>query len=375
MAYIEAIKRTGFVLENYLAEILKKEGWTVISNKYYEDDHSNTVREVDLIAYRTSKIQHFDVYTTLIISCKKNEECSWALLARDTNEKDPNVNWWPLHIWTNDTVLNHQISQKDASKIFHTYAKSQGVTEALNLPEFEVFAFQEVTKPSLSGKAHNVYKSSPKNDSAIFSSITSLIKAQAYELGSLSSRKKSPSVYQFNLISVAETDLLRILFKNNEITCEEISTEHYINRYIINRQETFSRIRFIKNDAFSQKLKDYENLHKSNCSWLNNQCNSYYDQVFIDYRRYNVLLPMFRKELAFFFKHIVKHEVGFSVNENDLTFTYDKENEILQLSLYIEDYQIARLNSSQKIKDYIAMKLKAIYRYSGDFEFSNDVPF
>jgi hypothetical protein len=175
MAYIEAIKRTGFVLENYLAEILKKEGWTVISNKYYEDDHSNTVREVDLIAYRTSKIQHFDVYTTLIISCKKNEECSWALLARDTNEKDPNVNWWPLHIWTNDTVLNHQISQKDASKIFHTYAKSQGVTEALNLPEFEVFAFQEVTKPSLSG---------------IFSSITSLIKAQAYELGSLSSRKK-----------------------------------------------------------------------------------------------------------------------------------------------------------------------------------------
>lgn len=67
--------------------------------------------------------------------------------------------------------------------------------------------------------------------------------------------------------------------------------------------------------------------------------------------------------------------MGFSVNENDLTFTYDKENEILQLSLYIEDYQIARLNSSQKIKDYIAMKLKAIYRYSGDFEFSNDVPF
>ncbi len=78
-AYVKAIYRTGFVLENRVAQLLKSAGWTVISNKYYEDDHSSTVREVDLIAYKVSHIQHFDVYTTLIISCKKKRgECLGA---------------------------------------------------------------------------------------------------------------------------------------------------------------------------------------------------------------------------------------------------------------------------------------------------------
>ena len=79
------IRKTGFVLENQIALILKSAGWTVISNKYYIDDSEESVREIDLIAYKAKRIQHFDVYTTLIISCKKSGDNAWALLARELN--------------------------------------------------------------------------------------------------------------------------------------------------------------------------------------------------------------------------------------------------------------------------------------------------
>ena len=64
-AYIEAIKKTGFVLENQIAQQMKANGWTVISNKYYEDDHSGTVREVDLLAYKVRLTPSFNVFTGL----------------------------------------------------------------------------------------------------------------------------------------------------------------------------------------------------------------------------------------------------------------------------------------------------------------------
>lgn len=93
----QEIRKTGFVLENDIAQILKAAGWTVISNKYYIDDQQDTVREIDLIAYQGSKVQQFDVYTVLIISCKKSESNVWALLAREVNLRDPNSDWCPLH--------------------------------------------------------------------------------------------------------------------------------------------------------------------------------------------------------------------------------------------------------------------------------------
>jgi hypothetical protein len=73
------IGKTGFVLENRIAHELKTAGWTVISNRYYVDDSEETVREIDLVGYRVTKVQHFNVYTSLIISCKKSEANAWAL--------------------------------------------------------------------------------------------------------------------------------------------------------------------------------------------------------------------------------------------------------------------------------------------------------
>ncbi len=57
--FAQEIQKTGFVLENRIAQELKNVGWTVISNKYYIDDLQEAIREIDLVAYRVTKMQHF----------------------------------------------------------------------------------------------------------------------------------------------------------------------------------------------------------------------------------------------------------------------------------------------------------------------------
>lgn len=162
------IRKTGFVLENQIAQELKAANWTVISNKYYVDDSEETVREIDLVAYRVGRVQHFDVYTVLIISCKKSDSNLWALLARDINLKDPNSDWWPLHAWSNDRALSYQLAEAGKARRYHEQVATLGVVEALSVPAVEVFAFQEMDRAS--GK--------PQNDKPIFSAVTSLMKAQ-----------------------------------------------------------------------------------------------------------------------------------------------------------------------------------------------------
>ena len=48
-----AVLQSGFPLEHYIGNILKKHGWSIISNRYYIDDLKNVEREIDILAYKT----------------------------------------------------------------------------------------------------------------------------------------------------------------------------------------------------------------------------------------------------------------------------------------------------------------------------------
>jgi hypothetical protein len=139
-SYAEQIAKTGFVLENRIAKALKSAKWTVISNRYYVDDAEESVREIDLVAYQVSKIKHFDLYTVLIISCKKNESNAWALLAREIDLKNPNYDWTPLHTWTNDKAVQHQLNDALCARRYHAEIISAGVTEALSAPRVDLIS-------------------------------------------------------------------------------------------------------------------------------------------------------------------------------------------------------------------------------------------
>lgn len=359
------IRKTGFVLENHVAQWLKIAGWTVISNKYYVDDSEETVREIDLVAYRVTKVQHLNVYTALIVSCKKSESNVWALLARDINKKDPNSDWWPLHAWSNDKALEFQLSASGRAKLFHEAAQANGVRDVISFPDVEVFAFQEMDK--VSGK--------PQNDKPIFGAITSLMKAQAYELAALPARKKDPSVYQFNLISIADTELIRLMFRDNDITASDINTEHYLSRYIIRKKEVFARIRFISAGAFESALEDYGRLHQSNCKWFAEQCADFYDGVMNDSRRIAVFAPDFKNRVTWMLEWKIERQFERKVEVGDPSLSWSEKEGHLSVGFELPNDVLEFLNQNAVCREKVAEALKAIYHYVGPFKFEYDIVF
>lgn len=363
--FADEIRKTGFVLENSIAQTLKKAGWTVISNKYYVDDFEESVREIDLVAYRVSKTKGFDVYTTLIISCKKSEHNIWSLLARDINLKDPNSNWWPLHTWSNDKALEYQLQLGGTARRFHNEIEALGVNEVLAIPEVEVFAFQEMDKKT--GK--------PQNDKPIFSAITSLMKAQAYELSALPLRKKSPAVYQFNLISVVDAEIVRLMFKDEDIVGTPLQTEQYLASYIVKKRETFSRIRFIKASFFSKALKNYDQLHQANTKWFGSECDKFYELAVKDWDRSKVFISDFNKDVAWLISHRLQVKFGRNIVPSEFIFEWNEESKILEIGVDYEQDKISYLNEDVLVQKRVSSALKNIYRYEGEFRFELDIPF
>lgn len=363
--FASEIRKTGFVLENDIAQILKAASWTVISNKYYVDDTEETVREIDLLAYRVTKVQHFDVYTVLIVSCKKNEANAWALLAREMNVKDPNSDWWPLHVWSNDKAIQFQLAQTDRAKKYHDAAQASGVMEALSLPDVEVFAFQEMDKAS--GK--------PQNDKPIFSAVTSLMKAQAYELSALAGRKKAPSIYQFNLLSVVDTDLLRLRFAGSEIICTAVDSEHYLARYIVRKRETFSRIRFVKASSFAAKLEDYGRLHQANCRWFSEECKDFYDGLVKDWKRTEVLIEDFKNKIHWLVTWRLERQFRKDVPIGTPALYWNESGAELRVGFELPENVLEFMNGDEEVRKHIASALKAVYRYDGPFSITYDIPF
>lgn len=367
---VSEIAKTGYVLEHEIAQALKLKGWTVISGKYYVDDNEDAPREMDLIAYRVTRFDNdaIELYTVLIISCKKSDENVWALLARSANLKDPNTDYWPLHAWSNDPALTYQLSRPGKPKAYHEGMRTLGVVDAVADPQVEVFAFQEMNKSS----------GAPKNDKAIFAALTSLVKAQAYELSSLAGRKKTKAVYQFNLISVFGSDMYRLMFAETgaDITSFKINSEQYIARYIVSKRESFSRIRFITSQEFTSALEDYARLHAANVKWFSAEQSAFYKDLIKDSARMQALQKIFYAKIKNAVKWRVEAHFKSIKNFDEEPFIFwDEKAGTLEIS-YFETEDVTRwMNESPEIKKLVGDALQSVFRYSGPFQFAGDIPY
>ena len=368
--YAKGIQKTGFVLENDIAQALKKHGWSVISNKYYEDDFEDKVREIDLVAYKVGKVQNFDVYTCLIVSCKKSESNTWALLCRDLNLKDPNLDLRPLHSWSNQPSVQYQLSSPTKAQEYYADMGNLGVKEALADPKVEIFAFQEM----------DARNGNPQNDKAIYDSIISLIKAQAYEMSALPERKKAPCVYQFNLLSVVDAEIVRLYFKEDKIIPELITNEHYVSRYIIKRRQYFSKIRFLSASVFESKLPDYSNLHSANLDWYSKTCDNFYDEIINDQERIKLYINDFKMEIHGIIRIRIYRLLQKFIDLENVSLIWTENKKSLMVYLDAKEYgeiiDIAvELNGDTETENNVAAALKKIYRYTGAFYFEAGIPF
>lgn len=362
----QQILKTGFALEHDVSTALKEKGWSVISNKFYVDDNEETVREIDLIAYKASQIQHFSVYTALIISCKKNDDNVWALLCRSLNRSDPNRIWHPVHAWSNDRSLQYHLAKEGFGSNYHGRIE-KGTLNALEDPELDIFAFQEMKRQS----------GAPQNDKAIFGSITSLMKAQAYELRALPTRKTKPCIYHFSLVSVVDAEMIRLMFKGDAPSASEVESEQYLASYIIDKKQKVSRIRFIRASAFKRAIAEYDELHMFNCKVFSDYCNEFYNGVLEDWDRTKIFIEDFRKAVWLRLQWHIYAKFNKEFKRDQIGLSWKADRGYVAVTLPLEKYHLDFLNDDEKAKAVVAEALSTLYRYKGLFEFAedDDIPF
>ena len=364
--FLKGISSTGFGLEFSISQSLTSDGWTVINNKYYIDDVQGSAREIDILAYKVTTKNKIQVYTVLIISCKKSNENTWALLAKDKGIKDPNIDWSPVTLWSNQKAIKMVIENY---KWKDKYVKTSSyLSRELFVPDKHIFAFQEL----------NSNKGTPQNDKAIFNSIVTSMKSQDYEISSLDKRKKEEAVYNFNLVSVVDAPLKRINYGKEIPEIEDIDSDIYVGSYIINKKETVSRVHLINSNAFNSTLAIYNELHIHNIEQSSVILESYYVDCLKDKRKSSLYKEEFSRKLRWeVYKVLQDLRSPTKVELNNVTAGWDKKKDCatIEVESVWDEKETNALNTNNKIKVIVAKALKDIYHYEGDFYFDDEIPF
>ncbi len=364
-AFENNILATGFELEFKVGCLLKDKGWSFISNRHYVDDVEQSVREIDILAYKHSKLEDVDVFTGLLISCKKSDDRVWALLTRDINIKDPNTNWFPYHGYSNHVAIKYQTDLPQWEDTYKSKCQKHG-SKIVTIPGVEIFAFQEMDRKS--GRV--------QNDKAIFSSISSLMKAQAYELDFLPKRLdgKNKTVYNLNLISVLAGDLIKIHFAPNKSPiASAIEKETYVSKYILNNEQTTCRICFVTEAALPNLLDHYNALHDINCKIFNEELEEFYKDAMITGRKSSLLKDDFRSEIHRQLNRVLFANQLPEIDKADLDAW--SGGKIVYIEVGDDEGVVEFLNEHASAKEIAKAALQKVFKYSGEFTFTVSIPF
>jgi hypothetical protein len=216
----------------------------------------------------------------------------------------------------------------------------------------------------------------PNNDRNIFDSVTSLMKAQAYELTALPQRNRPPSIYQFNLVSVIDTDLVRLDFGvNGDIVGIDVDEETYIARYIIAKQQMFARIHIIQFAALFRSLKRYNALHEANVAFFGSLNKQFYDEVVRSGD-----FEVFREDFIGALSSSIRWRYKFGEQLGDIgaraVMSWSEQDKEVRIEFDLSPATIDSLNNHNELRLRLAELLKKWYRYEGKSRFAvYDIPF
>lgn len=356
----EAIETTGFVLENLITETLAADGWTTIPNRYYIDDASSSVREIDLIAYRASGSDDILCYTALIISCKKSSKNFFSFFTRDKKENDPNVDWDPVKIWTNNKALSYYF-RNDNSADWVAHCKSTPAYNDSLWVRRQMFASQEIDKKT--GKVDN--------DTNIFNSISSLMKAQHYEIKSLNNgRAKKQCAYSIHLITIADTEMYTAHFSDGKRVVSPMKNENFVYNYIVGSSNVSSQIRFAHKDEIKSISSSYRRYHTEWTVYALRKIKDFYGDILGDRNHFEkraYVYPDFEKELfTWIGSHLEKSE---HLEKPYTWIQFNAKRNMAEILIESKPENVDDLNNRSYVRGRVGMLLKEHFHYSGDFEF------
>lgn len=376
-AFVDGINATGYPFEFRTVQLLQSKGWHVISNKYYIDVEDEKPREIDLLAYKVTTTDELLVSTAIIVSCKKSETETWAFLTRGVDSKKLNTNSYPLHYWTDSIGLQYEIDDESFAK---RYYQSGSALTTLQEPDFEVFALQEMELHQ-KGKGDQAHlEASKKGDSRIYSSIMTLMKAQAYEKNSrpdrvyrqrkLTSKKR---IYQFNLVSACDLDFVRLHFSDEPISASNENSVPYIGRYILENQEIFARIEFVSEPQLGRLVDTFNAQHEHNVVVFSAAENEFRTNALKDQDR---LLLAMKPFFEYLIPRIAEDWPMINIDPSIHYLSYDPESDLASIWIYgIDDEALLEaLNSDEAISVLTKRALKSHFYHHGEFVFI-DPPF
>lgn len=367
-----AISKTGFSLEYYIVDILKKHGWQIISNRYYIDDVKGIEREIDIIAYKRLYIKNLRIeyFTTLIISCKKSETNKWCFLTRG-KDNNLDIDWEPFHFSTTDKILSY-MARYYKSEVIESY--DDKIKELYNFPEM-IFAYQQLIKTNHDrDKERFGGEWMIKGNDDIYNSIITTIKALNAEKKIRSDYHKlyNNRFYNFQLLSIFEGDMIKVHFENEEEQIiSEIQSIKYLNRHIVNNIDDFYIVNFINKDIFEEKLIAFDMLHETNITLLERLQEKFYNNIIKDSDKVTLIWKDFEKEILWRIKSLLSRVINDTDYDNlELDFSYDEYEDVFEISIIpsLPDSKLYMLlNADEVLLEETKEALKKIFKYEGKF--------
>lgn len=282
---IAALNATGFPFEHLIVRALQSHGWSVSSNRYYADDVDGRAREFDLLAWKTKALPECDVLTTVLVSCKKDEKNTWALMSRPAPPIELIPDGRPVHNWTNVEPLREYFKNVEWKGAYVDHMKEHvpGFFE----PRRDIFAFQCISpggafQPQKGGGAPLQGKRATAANNRMFDALESLFKAFDFEYGALEHRMKRPRVYQFNFAVVLDAPLVEVEFDNAEPVAREVDRALHLARYLVRRQPLSAHVHILRRDAFDGYLNNLDVVAIQNATFARTSIDAAYGAI-----RYN----------------------------------------------------------------------------------------
>lgn len=356
-----ALEKTGFLLEHLVSEEFRKSGWSVIGNRYYVDDVDGKARELDLMAYRVAKSDDLDVCTGVLVSCKKDAENTWAFMSKDKPPHDPNIDWEPIHYWTDLEPLASFLSSCDWRKNY--FRSNKSIHNALFRDTKNIFATQLISPDG----------SAPKNDKPIFDSITGLLKALNHEIEALPGRAKNKKrLYVFSLVTVVEAPLVDVQYKGKSGKAIEVDRLTYLARYLVRKRELSAHVHFVRSDKIEEFVKTLSNLAEHNASHMQSLVGKSFQAIRTSATVREQLAKMLSFPLRWRLNEFLR-EHGLEQSITDIGLSYSKNQ--LNIDIVLDESAIAMLNEDGEVRKMTGDVLKKIARYDGAFHFEEDFPF
>ena len=379
----KAVEHSGFPLEHYVYGVLKKHQWSVITNRYYIDDIRGIEREVDIVAYKIylDEIEKIQYITTLIISCKQSENKTWCFLTRDIDSSDGNIDWTPLHFCTTDKRLEYMTNNHRES-IINQY-KSNIATRSLYSFTENVFAYEQLRGASNDNEKRQKGNLIVCGNEDMYNSIITSIKAVGYEKRSRTEQYKQHKYkryYTFHILSVFDGMMVKdYIDKDGNHDIKSIQDIKYLNRHIINNKDNFYIVNFVNKTNFENTIKLFNNVHSANERALPKLITDFYKDIFEDSKKVQELWNEFTSAILWFVKgSLLELEGNKQLSDFSLSCIYKKEDRKLEIGVdipFILPSELEHLNQDTTLNSYVRKYLKSIFRYEGNFTFTDGLPF